>query len=220
MPPRPSIRTAFAALLGAALSAGAADLETDLWLADNGQDDAMAIGVGLTCPLAERLDLQLAYAQGRFNPGGDVERLDLARGLLLRPCGPVGVGLGYAWIGFDTQLQPGWEWSYPDEAAERNADAHGPVVHVQWRRALGAGPWALGLAGTCMPHDFGGFDELGADGANLDLQGGLLYAGARVEAGLGWRGLYFADLPRRSENERTYGRNRTQGLQAHLTLRF
>ncbi len=194
-------------------------LDTELWLADNGQDDALVGGAELAWPMPA-LTLRAGYAQGRFNPGGDVEQLETARLLAVRSLGVFELGAGYAWYGFETRLQPGWEWAYPEEEAERNADAHGPVLYAAWRLSLGAGGWAVRASATGLPFDFGEFDDLGRDGANVDLRAGLYRAGDRLEAGVGWRGLYFADLPPRDENGRSFNRNGTQGLLLHLALMF
>lgn len=195
-------------------------LETSLWRADNGQDTALVSGAELSLDAPARLHLRLRYAQGTFNSGGDIEKLDLWRGLVTRTDGPLEWGAGYAGVGYHTELQPGWAWSYPDEERERNADAHGPVLHARLAQPLGAGPWELRAAGTWMVVDLGDFDELGGDGAHLELEAGLAYTRARLQAGLGYRWLLFRDLPPRLENDRTFSRNRTDGALLHLTFFF
>lgn len=211
----------FAGLLAIPLAAYAGPaLETRLWHADNGQDAALVSGAELSLDAPARLHLRASYAQGTFNSGGDIEKLDLARGLVTRTDGPLEWGVGYAWVGYDTELQPGWAWSYPDEERERNADAHGPVLHARIAQPLGNGAWGLRAAGTWMVVDLGDFDELGYDGAHLDLETGVTYTRTRLQAGLGYRWLLFRDLPPRLENERTFSRNRTDGALLHLTFFF
>jgi hypothetical protein len=82
--------------------------------------------------------------------------------------------------GSDTHLQPGWAWAYPAEEAERNADIHGPLVPT---RAPGAGGaprplgWRIGAA--WLVRDFGDFDDLGYDGAFLEVEAALTWERAR-----------------------------------------
>lgn len=211
----------FSALLALPLTVAAGPaLETQLWHADNGQDAALVSGLELGLDLPARLRLRARYEKGAFNPGGDVEQMDAWRGLITRAIGPWEFGAGYSAVGFATELQPDFVWSYPAEEQERNADAHGPVLHARVRQPLGQGPWNLRVAGTWLPWDFGDFDALGYDGAHLDLEADLIYARSRLEVGAGWRAVLFDDLPRRVENDTSYNRNRTQGPRLHLTMNF
>ncbi len=195
-------------------------LESRLWYADNGQDTALVGGAEFGLEPAETWRLRLAYAQGAFNPGGDVEHLTSWRGLVTRSRGPIEVGAGYAAMLFDTELQPNWAWSYPAEEQERNADAHGPVLHARLDYPLGATPLVGQAAFTWLIHDFGDFDELGYDGSYVDLETGLAYRHPRLTVGVGYRLLIFNDLPPRQENQRRYSRNQMDGLFAQLTFRF
>lgn len=211
----------FAGLLVLAGSAFAnTTLETRLWNADNGQDDALVGGAELKLALPAAWQLRAQVDQGRFNPGGDVEQLDLVRAVLTREVGPFEMGAGYTHLGFSTELQPDWSWSYPTEEQERNADAHGPVLHLRYNSAAATVPWIWHAAGSWLPYDLGDFDALGYDRAHLDLEAGVAYAWNRVTAGLGYRALLFHDLPRRVENEKSFNRNRTDGVFIRLTLAF
>lgn len=202
------------------VAAAGPTLETRLWYADNGQDAALVGGVEGGFEPITGWRVTGRYDEGRFNPGGDVETASFARGLLLRSAGPYQIGAGYAWLGFATELQPDWTWSYPAEEQERNADAHGPVLHARGEARPAGGPWRFHAAGTWLVHDFGAFDDLGYDGAHVDLDAGLSYVTTRWQAGLGYRWLRFRDLPPRVSNERRYQRNQTDGAYVHLTFTF
>lgn len=214
-------RELFGALLALPLAALAGPtLETRLWHADNGQDAALVGGLEAGLDLAPAWRMTGRYDEGRFNPGGDVETARFARGLLLRSAGTCQIGAGYAWLGYETELQPDWTWSYPAEEQERNADAHGPVLHARCATGPADIPWQFHAAGTWLVHDFGDFDELGYDGAHLDLETELAYVTPRWQAGLGYRWLRFRDLPPRVANESRFSRNQTDGAYLHLTFVF
>ncbi len=205
--------------LATAVRAAALDAALGLWLADNRQDDALAGSLALAMPLSDRALVRCDATRGVFNPGGDVETMHLLRAAAIRRWGRWELGAGYAAALFSTELQPGWVWSYPEEEAERNADAHGPLLLLAGGGPL-AGRVAWRIALGLVPVDLGDFDDMGRNGSFADASALLAWKGARCEVAAGYRITAFRDLPPRVENRALYDRDRIDGFVAQLTLAF
>jgi hypothetical protein len=202
------------------LALGDPELETRAWRADNGQDAALVSSFEAGGAFTEAGHAYAGYGEGTFNPGGDVEKVQMGHVLITRAWDQLELGGGYRFLLFDTELQPDWVWSYPEEEQERNADAHGPALHARWSQPLGRSGWRLTTAATWMVYDLGGFEDLGYDGSHVEVEAGLAWAQPRWSAGTGYRWIRFADLPPRRENERAYDRNQLDGLYGTVTFRF
>ena len=200
--------------------AAAADVELRLggWSADNGQDDALVGGPELRVEGPCAWVASASALEGRFNSGGDVERLTDARLLAGRAWDHIDAGVGYAYLDIETDLQPGWEPSYPTELDERNADIHGPVVYVRSDVPLFHPKILLDGLLTWMPADFGDLDDLGYSGAFVDVRAGITLVVESVTLSTGYRGMFFRDVPDRIVNDETYDRDTMDGVYASVGL--
>lgn len=196
------------------------ELETQGWYADNGQDSALLWGPELTLGPRSDLALRARWWRGAFNPGGDLEDVDEWRFTAGWRRGTWEAGAGYAGIRHDTDLQPGWAWSYPAEEAERNADIHGPLAYARAGGRWGTSPLGWRIGGAWLVRDFGDFDDLGYDGAFLEVEAALTCERARWCAGAGYRYRAYRDLPARAVEDERLSRETVDGLFAFLSFRL
>ena len=195
-------------------------LRTLAWVADNGQDDAALWGPELAWQGKSPLVLRGRYLQGRFNTAGDTEEHQEIRATAGWKFPYLELGAGYSELAVDAELHPGWVPSYDSEWAERNADIKGPILQALGSGPVGPGPlgWTAGV--TWLPEDLGDFDDLGYDGAFVDLSAGLQATWDQLRVGLGYRWISFKDLPARITNEEKDGRDTQEGVYIDLTMRF
>lgn len=196
------------------------ELETQAWYADNGQDSALLWGPELTLGPRADLALRAHWWQGSFNPGGDLEDVEEWRVCAGWRRGAWEAGAGYAGIRYHTDLQPGWAWSYPTEEAERNADIHGPLAYARGAGRWGDSPLGWRIGGAWLVRDFGDFDDLGYDGAFLEVEAALTLERERWRAGAGYRYRAYRDLPARAVEDERLNRETVDGLFAFLSFRL
>lgn len=217
------IRACGLALILCAGAAHAAPLGliTSAWVADNGQDEALVWGPEVAWKGESPLVLRARYAEGRFNTQGETELLQEFRASAGWSMGLFEAGAGFAQLAYDTELQPGWEPSYPTELDERTADIFGPVVFIRGEGSILIPhlEWTASL--SWMPHDFGDFDDLGYDGSFLDAHAGFrLVMDERLTVGAGYRVISFRDLPDRILNDETFDRETLDGFVADIAFEF
>lgn len=220
----PFIGTLLTLAAGLGLSAHAETagfrLETRAWRADNGQDDTWVVGPEISARLPSQWAVRARFAQGSFNAGGDVEKMQELRldaGWRWRF---FEVGAGFESLLFDTRLQQGWEWSTKDEETERNADIYGPALCLRADGKFGSLPLGWHASASWMFADFGGMNDVGRDGTHVDLEASLSLDLARVNIAAGYRFVRFADLPARDINGEKFDRNTLDGAFAAVTFRF
>jgi len=193
---------------------------THIWPADNGQNTTWMWGVDVSGPLFTGWQGSLAYSQGRFNQGGDIEENE--EFLLL--AGPAGTtwqcGLGFSYLTYSTKLQRGFSWSYPEEEQERNDDVYGPVLYAKYEQHMfGENAGLYGMT-VLLPYDFGNLEELGFDGRYMEFRGGIFWANERLRTSFGYQYRRFDDMPERIINESTFSRNEIQGVLMDLGFYF
>lgn len=199
-----------------------AELSESLWYADNGQQHALLGGPRLEVVVSDRLRLAGQYLFGEYQSEGDREEYVEYR-LGLRLCeAPWYAEAGWASINHRTFLKRGWIWSddIPDEEAQRNADIYGPYAAGGVRWPLGETGFALEGRGAWMPRDFGDFDDLGYDGAFIEVEGAVSYAVGKLVFRGGYRYRRFEDMPDRVANENRYDREAFRGVTGSLTVWF
>lgn len=205
---------------GTATAEPALELSTRAWYADNGQDEALVWGPELAGPLTEAWILRARYQLGTFNAGGDTEEVRELRLTAGARWGALEAGAGYARLAHDTELQPGWAWSYETEQAERNADIHGPLLYARAAGRFGATPLGWQVLGAWLVKDYGDLDDLGFDGSHVDLEAAATYERKVIRAGIGYRYIRFRDVPARVVNQARIDRDTLEGAFAFLSFLF
>ena len=203
---------ALAAGPSAAETAAGSRWDTLLWRADNGQNEAWVWGVGAAVPVQGRLSAEASFLQGRFNQGGDIERVTETTALLTLRAGRAWFGLGGGYYGHDTDLERGFVWSYPEEETERNADVYGPLLAAGLRVDLPAPRLGLELTARLLPHDFGDLDEVDANGRFAEAEAAVVWSVGRLTARAGYRYRYQPDTPDRIINDDRLDRSVVQGV--------
>lgn len=193
---------------------------TSVWPADNGQNTTWLWGVGLAGPATESIDVSASCLQGQYNQGGDIEETSECLLLVGTEKGIWNAGVGFSYLSFKTGLQRGFVWSYPEEEAERNADIYGPVVYVGMRYPITETPAGLYATLLALPYDFGNLDDLGYRARYAEFQAGWFRAGTRIWTSIGYQVRIFDDVPDRIINDRTFPRDRVDGMFAQLGFRF
>lgn len=193
---------------------------THIWSADNGQNTTWMWGADVSGPLFSDWNGSAAYSQGRFNQGGDIEENEEVL-LLAGPSGPNWqCGFGFSYLGFSTELQRGFVWSYPEEEQERNDDVYGPVLFARYERYIFSENTGLYALAIVLPYDMGDLEELGNDGRYIEFRGGLIWSGERLRTSAGYQYRRFDDMPDRIINEATFSRNEIQGVLFDLGFFF
>lgn len=193
---------------------------TQVWPADNGQNTTWMWGVGLSGPVVPGWTGSFNYLQGRFNQGGDIEENHEFLILAGSAMDWWEFGLGFGYLSFDTKLQRGYSWSYPEEEQERNDDIYGPVVYAKFSRPLFRESTGIYSTLLVLPYDLGDLDALGYDGRYLEIRGGFYWSGDRWRTSAGYQYRRFDDMPDRIINDALFSRNDIQGFLFDLAIKF